>query len=120
MPGPAVPAPADFCAVRDLIACRLRPPDRAFDPLSTPGLPEPNGYLHIGHVQTHRASTSVHCVNGPMALCNLRLDDTNPTRETEYVDAIDEDVRWLIAGGPIDVGSQTPEPDPAPSATPEG
>jgi glutaminyl-tRNA synthetase len=53
--------------------------------------PEPNGYLHIGH------ATSI-CLNFGVALeyggtCNLRFDDTNPTKEdVEYVDAIKEDV----------------------------
>ncbi|MGE3509541.1 MAG: glutamine--tRNA ligase/YqeY domain fusion protein, partial [Vicinamibacterales bacterium] len=56
--------------------------------------PEPNGYLHIGHAKAI-------CLNFGIALekrgtCNLRLDDTNPTKEdVEYVDAIKEDVRWL-------------------------
>jgi glutaminyl-tRNA synthetase len=56
--------------------------------------PEPNGYLHIGHAKSI-------CLNFGLAkkyggLCNLRFDDTNPTKEdTEYVDAIQEDVRWL-------------------------
>src|SRR5687768_7913877 len=56
--------------------------------------PEPNGYLHIGH------ATSI-CLNFGVALeyggtCNLRFDDTNPTKEdVEYVDAIKEDVAWL-------------------------
>src|ERR1700733_1115051 len=56
--------------------------------------PEPNGYLHIGH------SKSI-CLNFGLALkyggkTNLRFDDTNPvTEETEYVDSIKEDIRWL-------------------------
>lgn len=56
--------------------------------------PEPNGYLHIGHAKSI-------CLNFGTAaryrgLCNLRFDDTNPTREdVEYVDSIKEDVRWL-------------------------
>ncbi len=56
--------------------------------------PEPNGYLHIGHAKSI-------CLNFGLAqqyggLCNLRFDDTNPTREeVEYVDSIREDVRWL-------------------------
>ena len=59
--------------------------------------PEPNGYLHIGHAKAI-------CLNFGIAqqfggLCHLRMDDTNPTKEdTEYVDAILTDVRWLIAG----------------------
>jgi len=56
--------------------------------------PEPNGYLHIGHAKSI-------CLNFGIAqetsgTCNLRFDDTNPTKEdVEYVDAIEEDVRWL-------------------------
>ncbi len=56
--------------------------------------PEPNGYLHIGHAKSV-------CLNFGIAedfdgLCNLRFDDTNPVKEeTEYIDAIKEDVRWL-------------------------
>jgi glutaminyl-tRNA synthetase len=56
--------------------------------------PEPNGYLHIGHAKSI-------CLNFGVAkefggLCNLRFDDTNPTKEEEeYVESIREDVRWL-------------------------
>ena len=56
--------------------------------------PEPNGYLHIGHAKAV-------CINFGTAekyngLCNLRMDDTNPTKEdVEYVDAIKEDIKWL-------------------------
>ncbi|MGD1074771.1 MAG: glutamine--tRNA ligase/YqeY domain fusion protein [Thermodesulfovibrionales bacterium] len=56
--------------------------------------PEPNGYLHIGHAKSI-------CLNFGIAsefkgLCNLRFDDTNPTKEeSEYVESIKEDVRWL-------------------------
>lgn len=56
--------------------------------------PEPNGYLHIGHAKSI-------CLNFGLAqhfdgMCNLRFDDTNPTKEDiEYVDSIQEDVQWL-------------------------
>src|SRR4029078_9812676 len=56
--------------------------------------PEPNGYLHIGHAKSI-------CLNFGLAqeyrgTCNLRYDDTNPTKEhVEYVEAIERDVRWL-------------------------
>jgi len=56
--------------------------------------PEPNGYLHIGHAKSI-------CLNFGLAKsykgkCNLRFDDTNPeTEETEYVESIKEDIRWL-------------------------
>jgi len=56
--------------------------------------PEPNGYLHIGHCKAL-------CIDFGTAekfggICNLRMDDTNPTKEdVEYVDAIKEDIKWL-------------------------
>ena len=56
--------------------------------------PEPNGYLHIGHAKAI-------CINFGTAekfngICNLRMDDTNPTKEdVEYIDAIKEDISWL-------------------------
>jgi len=56
--------------------------------------PEPNGYLHLGHPRAI-------CINFGIAdeyggICNLRMDDTNPTKEdVEYVEAIAEDIRWL-------------------------
>ncbi len=59
--------------------------------------PEPNGYLHIGHAKSI-------CLNFGIARqfggrCNLRMDDTNPAKEeVEYVEAITEDVKWLIRG----------------------
>ena len=59
--------------------------------------PEPNGYLHIGHAKSI-------CINFGIAadyrgLCNLRFDDTNPSKEEmEYVESIQEDVRWLGFG----------------------
>jgi glutaminyl-tRNA synthetase len=56
--------------------------------------PEPNGYLHIGHAKSICLNFGVAAGYG--GLCNLRFDDTNPTKEEqEYVDSIKEDVRWL-------------------------
>lgn len=56
--------------------------------------PEPNGYLHIGHAKAICIDFGTAAANG--GLCNLRFDDTNPTKEdVEYVEAIQEDVRWL-------------------------
>ncbi|MGN0527969.1 MAG: glutamine--tRNA ligase/YqeY domain fusion protein [Eubacterium sp.] len=56
--------------------------------------PEPNGYLHIGHAKAVCINFGVK--NKYHGVCNLRLDDTNPTKEdTEYVDAIMEDIKWL-------------------------
>ena len=56
--------------------------------------PEPNGYLHIGHAKAI-------CIDFATAekyggICNLRLDDTNPSKEdVEYVESIMEDIKWL-------------------------
>lgn len=56
--------------------------------------PEPNGYLHIGHAKSICLNFGVAAEFG--GLCNLRFDDTNPSKEeTEYVESIQEDVRWL-------------------------
>ena len=56
--------------------------------------PEPNGYLHIGHAKSICLNFGIAAENG--GLCNLRIDDTNPSKEeVEYVDSIQEDVRWL-------------------------
>ena len=65
-----------------------------YDHVQTRFPPEPNGYLHIGHAKAI-------CIDFGIAeefggTCNLRLDDTNPTKEdVEYVDAIEEDIKWL-------------------------
>jgi glutaminyl-tRNA synthetase len=56
--------------------------------------PEPNGYLHIGHAKSICLNFGVAAAFG--GTCNLRFDDTNPTTEdVEYVESIQEDVRWL-------------------------
>lgn len=68
--------------------------DRVYSHVQTRFPPEPNGYLHVGHAKAI-------CIDFGMAdkyngECNLRLDDTNPTKEdTEYVEAIKEDIEWL-------------------------
>ncbi len=83
--------PSDF--IRDIVAEDLRT-NKHDGRVMTRFPPEPNGYLHIGHAKSI-------CLNFGIAaetsgLCNLRFDDTNPSKEeVEYVDSIMEDVRWL-------------------------
>ena len=82
--------PLDF--IREIVADDLKAGKHGRAHTRFP--PEPNGYLHIGHAKSI-------CLNFGVAeefagICNLRFDDTNPTKEdTEYVDSIQEDVRWL-------------------------
>ena len=82
--------PLDF--IREIVADDLRAGRHGRAHTRFP--PEPNGYLHIGHAKSI-------CLNFGVAeefagVCNLRFDDTNPTKEdTEYVESIQEDVRWL-------------------------
>jgi glutaminyl-tRNA synthetase len=87
---PAETAPVDFirAAIReDLAAGR-------FDRVQTRFPPEPNGYLHIGHAKAVTIDFGNAAEFG--GLCNLRFDDTNPVKEeTEYVEAIKQDIRWL-------------------------
>ncbi|MBQ6529677.1 MAG: glutamine--tRNA ligase, partial [Clostridia bacterium] len=65
-----------------------------FDHVQTRFPPEPNGYLHIGHAKA--ISIDFGMSEAYKGTCNLRFDDTNPTKEdTEYVDAIMEDIKWL-------------------------
>src|SRR5581483_10414767 len=85
--------PSDF--IRDIVANDLR--TGKYKKICTRFPPEPNGYLHIGHAKSI-------CLNFGIAhefggVCNIRMDDTNPAKEeTEYVDSIMADVRWLIGG----------------------
>jgi glutaminyl-tRNA synthetase len=87
----AAAAPPDF--IRTIVADDTKA-GRNGGRVATRFPPEPNGYLHIGHAKSI-------CLNFGVALefggtCNLRFDDTNPTKEdVEYVDSIKEDVRWL-------------------------
>jgi glutaminyl-tRNA synthetase len=85
--------PSDF--IRDIVAKHVA--GKKYPQIHTRFPPEPNGYLHIGHAKSI-------CLNFGIArefggVCNLRMDDTNPTKEeVEYVDSIIEDVNWLING----------------------
>jgi glutaminyl-tRNA synthetase len=87
------PAPSDF--IRDVVAEDLRTGKHTRIVTRFP--PEPNGYLHIGHAKSICLNFGIaHEFNG---ICNIRMDDTNPTKEeTEYVDSIMADVHWLIDG----------------------
>jgi glutaminyl-tRNA synthetase len=90
---PAAPAPSDF--IRDIVAAHVA--EGRYPGIQTRFPPEPNGYLHIGHAKSI-------CLNFGIArefngVYNLRMDDTNPTKEdVEYVDSILTDVKWLIGG----------------------
>ncbi len=91
-PSPAT-APSDF--IRDMIAADLEA-GRNEGWVITRFPPEPNGYLHIGHAKSICLNFGLALENAPNARCHLRFDDTNPTKEdTEYVESIMEDVRWL-------------------------
>jgi glutaminyl-tRNA synthetase len=81
---------SDF--IRDMIKEHLA--SGRFDRVQTRFPPEPNGYLHIGHVKAIAMDFGVAEQFG--GVCSLRFDDTNPAKEEEeYVDAIMEDIRWL-------------------------
>lgn len=84
------PAASNF--IHDFIDEDLR--EGVYDRVQTRFPPEPNGYLHIGHAKAICIDFgTAQKYNGS---CNLRLDDTNPTKEdVEYVDAIKEDIEWL-------------------------
>jgi glutaminyl-tRNA synthetase len=97
IPKSAAPAteaavPSDF--IRDIVKNHVA--EKKYPQIHTRFPPEPNGYLHIGHAKSI-------CLNFGIArefggICNLRMDDTNPTKEdVEYVESITEDVRWLIS-----------------------
>ena len=81
--------------IKDIVKEEIEPGGRCYgEKIHTRFPPEPNGYLHIGH-------TKAICIDFGMAekfggICNLRMDDTNPSKEdVEYVDAIKEDIKWL-------------------------
>jgi glutaminyl-tRNA synthetase len=84
-------APVDF--IRSIVADDLATGKHG-GRVATRFPPEPNGYLHIGHAKSICLNFGIAEETG--GKCNLRFDDTNPTREdVEYVDAIKEDVVWL-------------------------
>jgi glutaminyl-tRNA synthetase len=88
----STPAPKDF--IREIIDTDLQAGKNG-GRVITRFPPEPNGYLHIGHAKSICLNFGI-AGEYPNALCNLRFDDTNPVREdVEYVDSIQEDVRWL-------------------------
>ncbi len=89
----ASPAPHDF--IRDIVAQDVAA--QRYAKIVTRFPPEPNGYLHLGHAKSICLNFGIARENHGQ--CNLRMDDTNPTKEdVEYVEAIIADVKWLIDG----------------------
>ena len=87
----AAPASTDF--IREIVAEDQRTGKHG-GRVQTRFPPEPNGYLHIGHAKSICLNFGVAADFG--GVCNLRFDDTNPTKEdVEYVESIQQDVRWL-------------------------
>ena len=87
----STPAPSNF--IRDIIVKDLET-NKFGGRVHTRFPPEPNGYLHVGHAKSITINFGFAKEFG--GKCNLRFDDTNPTKEeTEYVESIMEDVRWL-------------------------
>ncbi len=81
--------------IHDIIDEEIKPDGRCYgQQIHTRFPPEPNGYLHIGHAKAICIDFgTAEKYNG---ICNLRMDDTNPTKEDEeFVDAIKEDIHWL-------------------------
>src|SRR6185436_18689345 len=88
--GPAAPERSDF--IRDIVAADVR--EGRVTEVVTRFPPEPNGYLHIGHPKSIALNFGIAEEFG--GRCHLRFDDTNPIKEEqEYIDSIQEDIRWL-------------------------
>jgi glutaminyl-tRNA synthetase len=84
--------PTNF--IEDIINEDIRTGKYKREEIHTRFPPEPNGYLHIGHAKSICLNFGIAMKYG--GLCNLRFDDTNPAKEeVEYVESIQEDVRWL-------------------------
>ena len=87
---PATSERSDF--IRDIVAADVR--EGRVSEVVTRFPPEPNGYLHIGHPKSIALNFGIAEEFG--GRCHLRFDDTNPTKEEqEYIDSIQEDIRWL-------------------------
>ena len=92
MPSEESSGPSDF--IRDIIAEHMAS-GRFGGRIVTRFPPEPNGYLHIGHAKAIAVDFGI-AAEYEGGRCHLRFDDTNPSREeTEYVESIMEDLRWL-------------------------
>jgi glutaminyl-tRNA synthetase len=87
---PATPERTDF--IREIVAADVR--EGRVSEVVTRFPPEPNGYLHIGHPKSIALNFGIAQEFG--GRCHLRFDDTNPIKEEqEYIDSIQEDIRWL-------------------------